>query len=309
VLLVGLVPIGLVSATTPDRLINEIDGIVRDHYYDPAQLKRVNWNAAVVRARGTLSRAPDWIAREDTINALLSTLKTSHTSYYHREDPAYWQMAGIFEPVIASDCTAETRPSLPVTVDDIGVFWKRIGSAWFVGGVYAGSPAEAAGFKVGDEVVSADGVPFSPVIAFSGKANTPISVDLRRRRDGDTTRLTVTPQAMKPHEALQRATEKSWHIIQQGSRRVAYLHVWSWTSIAIQQAVLQAITKSDQAAVDAFMVDLRDGWGGASPHYLTIFGRNAPILESIERDGSHSTYDAQIRKPAVILVNRATRSG
>ncbi len=62
-------------------------------------------------------------------------------------------------------------------------------------------------------------------------------------------------------------------------------------------------------AVDGFVVDVRDGWGGADANYLRIFIRDLPLLESVARDGGTQPFDHQIRKPAVLLVNGGTRSG
>jgi carboxyl-terminal processing protease len=61
--------------------------------------------------------------------------------------------------------------------------------------------------------------------------------------------------------------------------------------------------------VDGTILDLRDGWGGAEPDYLSIFARTVPVLESIDRAGEVTAYDPQIHGPAAILVNEGTRSG
>jgi len=296
-------------AVGSQSVVDEIDKVVREHYYAPQRLEIVHWGAAVVRARQTVAASRDPARRTAAVAELLATLKTSHTAYYPREDPAYWQLLGIFEPYIGTACSEAVRPALPVTVNDIGVFWKQAGAKWFVGGVYAGGPAEAAGLRFGDEIVRASDLPFSPVTAFAGKVGLSVPIDLRRSRDGATLRFNVVPEATRPHEALRKATADSWRIIERGASRIAYLHVWSWTSLEIQQAVLQAIAQSNKESADAFVLDLRDGWGGASPEYLGIFSRDVPILYETDRDGKVSTYDAQIRKPAVILINGGTRSG
>lgn len=296
-------------AVSSVTVIDEIDSIVRKNFYSPQSLSRVGWGRAVARARQAVVRADGPSIRTTVLRNLLATLGASHTSYYPRTDPAYWQLLGIFEPYIATACSEPIRPSLPVTVNDIGVFWKQSGEQWFVDGVYPGGPADKAGVRLGDEIVRAGDAPFSPVAAFAGKAGLPVSIDLRRRRDGPLLHLEVVPQAVRPAEALRKATQASWRIFHQGSRRIAYLHVWSWTSIEIQETVLQAITKADQASVDGFILDLRDGWGGANPYYLEIFNQDIPLLQSIHRDGTTVSWDTQIRKPAVILINGGTRSG
>ena len=57
------------------------------------------------------------------------------------------------------------------------------------------------------------------------------------------------------------------------------------------------------------VLDLRDGWGGAWPQYLSIFMREVPVLEKVDRDGAVQGVDPQLRKPAAVLVNGGTRSG
>jgi carboxyl-terminal processing protease len=119
----------------------------------------------------------------------------------------------------------------------------------------------------------------------------------------------VTPQSTRPQEELRQATADSWRIIEHKGRRIAYIHMWAWPTIEFQKVLLDAIAKSNTEGVDGFVVDIRDGWGGASGNYLGIFWRDVPLLESVARDGKKRPVDQQIRKPAVLLVNGGTRSG
>jgi carboxyl-terminal processing protease len=77
----------------------------------------------------------------------------------------------------------------------------------------------------------------------------------------------------------------------------------------MQRSVLAAIGRANQEKVEGFILDLRDGWGGADPAYLTMFSRNVPVLEAVLPDGGVESFDHQIRVPAVLLVNGGTRSG
>jgi len=311
---VGLAP-GLGAQPLADTgvanqgVVSEIDSLVRAQFYRKDDLVRLGWPAAVEGARTHYARARDEQERADDLNDLLSRLGASHTGYFSRSDPAYWQLASIFEPVIAHDCAASSLPPLPVTVEDIEVFWKHLDARWFVGGVYSHGPAEAGGLRVGDEILQSDDEAFSPVKSFLGKAGEEVTLSVRRLRDQAPIAIKVVPQALKPHDALLQATSGSWRIVDHENQHYAYLRIWSWTSTAIQPAVLQAITKSNQAGVDGFILDLRDGWGGASPSYLSIFDQAIPVLEAVEASGKSQTYDAQIRKPTVMLINGGTRSG
>jgi carboxyl-terminal processing protease len=198
---------------------------------------------------------------------------------------------------------------LPVTRDDIGVFWKHVGGEWFVAGVYAGGPAAKGGLKVGDRVLAAEGRPFSPVQSLAGKAGKPVALQVKRARDGAPLALEVTPRATRPQEEFRQASAESFRILDHRGKRIAYVHVWAWTSTETQQALLEMIARANAQSVDGFILDLRDGWGGAATHYLSVFFRDAPVLESINREGKSQAFDYQIRKPAVLLINGGTRSG
>lgn len=298
-------------------VLDELAAIVAARFYSAAHLEKVGWRTSVAAARGQLVRAPDSAARVAILRALLASLHTSHTDFYPRAHPSYWALASIFEPVLQRTCARDRVPALPITHEDIGVFWKQLedgaatggAAGWFVGGVYAGGPAAQAGLLLGDRVVAADGQPFSPGLAFTGKAGKAVVLTVQRRRDAAPLTLTITPRASQPQEELRQATADSWRMIERGGKRVAYLHVWSWTSVEVQQVVLESIARANAAAVDGFILDLRDGWGGAAPHYLSIFWRDVPVLEQLPRAGAPMAYDAQLRKPTVVLINGGTRSG
>src|SRR5260370_35385905 len=85
--------------------------------------------------------------------------------------------------------------------------------------------------------------------------------------------------------------------------------MWSWATIEFQKVLLDAIAKSNTEGVDGFVLDVRDGWGGASGTYLGIFWQDVPLLESVDREGKTRPFDQQIRKPAALLVNGGTPRG
>jgi C-terminal processing protease CtpA/Prc len=297
------------GATAPPNLVDEIGGIVEQNFYSPARLERIGWRSAVGDAREAFLRTPDATARTTILRDLLAKLGASHTGYYPRSDPTYWQLSSLYEPVLERTCAKGRTPGFPIMREDIGVFWKQVEGQWFVGGVFPGSPADKAGLKLGDRVLMANQQAFSPVASFAGRANQPVSLQVRRRRDGPPITIVATPISTGPHEELRQATADSWRILEHKGHRIAYLHVWSWATKEMHQVVLDAIAKSNVAAVDGFILDIRDGWGGAHVQYLAIFWNDIPLLERRLRDGGTEPFDLNIRKPAVLLINSGTRSG
>jgi carboxyl-terminal processing protease len=291
------------------RVLDEIGGIVEKNFYSAPLLEEVGWNAAVERARLRLGKETGDAAQTRIFQDLLATLRTSHTAYYPRTDPAYWQLTALFESHLGSSCPKDRLPPLPVRRADVGVFWRQVEGAWFVGGVFGGGPADKAGLKLGDRIAAADGHPFSPVTSFAGREGKAVALEVQRTREGAPLALTVTPRSSRPFEELRQASADSWRVIEHKGRRIGYLHMWAWATIDFQQVALDAVVKSNQAGVDGFVFDIRDGWGGASVGYLTLFSRDLPRLESVGRDGKKEPFDQQIRVPSVLLVNGGTRSG
>lgn len=300
--------LALAAAAGPD-LVSEIDGVVQQRFYAPAKLKEAGWSASVQKARAEYQKAPDLAAKHEVLRALVASLKTSHTSYYPREDPGYWVLADMFRPFLVRSCSQERLPAFPVTRDDIGVLWRRVDGEWFVASAYRGGPAEKAGLKSGDRVVAADGKAFGPVDSFAGKAGKAVALEVQRARGGPLLKLSVTPRATRPLEEFRQATEDSYQVVERHGRRIAYVRVWAWIGEAIQQAVLEAINKANTEKVDGFVLDLRDGWGGADPSYLAMFFQGVPVLAQVQRDGGTQRYDRQVRVPAAVLVNGGSRSG
>ncbi|HVE85335.1 MAG TPA: S41 family peptidase [Myxococcales bacterium] len=290
-------------------VVEEIDRIVQQQFYSEARLQEVGWRAEVERARAALGQAPDRAARTAVLQSLMASLRTSHTAYYPREDPAYWALASLFEKVLEKSCPRERVPAFPISRDDIGVFWKQVGPEWFAAGVFGGGPAEQGGLKVGDRVISAGGRPFSPVEAFAGQAGREVALEVQRAREGPPLQLRVTPRPTRPQDEFRQATADSFRMIEHRGRRFGYLHVWIWATLEAQAGVLDAISKANAAGADGFIIDIRDGWGGADPSFLGMFFRDAPVLESVARDGKAQRWDKQLRAPSALLINGGTRSG
>ncbi|MBA3833522.1 MAG: hypothetical protein H0X34_16850 [Chthoniobacterales bacterium] len=68
---------------------------VKDKFFDP-KLRGVDWVAMKQRYGKEAEAADSPEEFASTVNRMLAELKTSHTEYYTREEPEYYQLAGIF---------------------------------------------------------------------------------------------------------------------------------------------------------------------------------------------------------------------
>ncbi|HEX2568643.1 MAG TPA: S41 family peptidase, partial [Polyangia bacterium] len=182
---------------------------------------------------------------------------------------------------------------------------------WFIIGVLPQGPAAKAGLLTGDEVVAIAGHPVAAdlVGALAGTAGQNVVLTIRRQPQGPAMDVTIVPRKVQPMAAFREALGASARVIERGSARIGYLRVWSWTGDEMSAELRGAIGELNRQKLTGFILDIRDGWGGAPPWDLAIFDRRIPVLESRDRKGNVHRLDSQIRVPAVILINGGSRSG
>jgi carboxyl-terminal processing protease len=297
-----------VASTVPSRaaVFQELWETVRDQFFDP-KLNGVDWQAAREQYAPKAERAQTADEFAAVVNQMLSLLRTSHTHYYTPQEPEYFQLCGIFWPVLE----AKLKPFLPNGRPDyagIGIFSVSRDGKVFVKDVFSGSPAESAGLKIGDEIVSVDGAPFQPVRCFVGKVDQPVEIGIRRTGTSKPQFLSVTPKLLDPTRMFLDAMKASVTIIRHGEVKVGYIHVWSYAG-EIYQGQLEEELDSRLHDADGLVIDLRNGWGGAAPSYLRPF--LVPSLTTVwmMRDGKRQVHEEAWTKPVCLLVNEGTKSG
>jgi carboxyl-terminal processing protease len=303
---------GVAHAETDADVLAQVDRIVRAKFYAPEVMRERGWDASVAAARAAWAGASP-ARRHELLAELVATLRTSHTEYFAPDSPRHAQLLAIFESNLVTNKDACPDPAkvlpMPIEVPDAGVWWQRIEGRWYVGGVLDDGPARSAGLLLGDEVVTADGKPFQPVAAFAAGPDRTVRLGVRRSKGGKLRTLSLRPRRVSPQAAFRAALGASARIVERGRHRVAYVHVWSWTGDVMQEALEDAIARLNEQKPTAFVVDIRDGWGGASPDFVRIFDKDVPLLSVTTRDGAVHARDAHIRVPAVLLTNRGSKSG
>jgi carboxyl-terminal processing protease len=121
--------------------------------------------------------------------------------------------------------------------------------------------------------------------------------------------LELKPVTLFPNDAMLAGMEQSIRVIDHRGRKIAYVHVWSYAGKQYHERLVQELLQGSFDQADALVLDIRDGWGGASPEYLNIFNQRVPQLTSVDRDQQESSYKTQWRKPVALLINGGSRSG
>jgi carboxyl-terminal processing protease len=239
---------------------------------------------------------------------MLDELGVSHTRHFTTNQPAYYQLVDIFSWPLRREIPKHFLGGA-ITYSGIGIFTKEIDGKTFISGVLAGLPADTAGLRVGDEIISAGGAPFEPIGSFRGKEGEAVTLEIRRNANGPVTSTSVRPQRIVPDDAFESAMRDSARIIETNGQRVGYVHVWSYAGRNYQAILEEVLSEGKLKDADALVWDLRDGWGGARPSFLRIFDPHGPTMTLTERHGGTETVGFRWQKPVVLLINNGTRSG
>ena len=323
--LIILSPILLKNSLAKDSqysaTLNEVWQKVDENFFDP-KFNGVDWKQKRQEYESRVKQAQSIEEASGVINQMLSELNTSHTRFYNKLEPAYYQLLGIFDSRGFRKEINKVFPDGKIDYPGIGIFTKDINGKTFITAILDGSPAAKAGLKVGDAVMAVDGKPYQPIQSFTNKADQQVKLSIQRTADSKSPEeITVVPKNLDPNTLFLEAMRTSVKIIERGNavrtssgaesdrKKIGYVHIWSYAGDQYQQLLVNEIAYGKLSDADALILDLRDGWGGADPNYLNIFTEKVPVLTRIGRDGVKRELDFQWRKPVVMLVNNGSRSG
>lgn len=293
-----------VAAQSKFTLFDEICQIVSENFYIPEKIE-TTFKANIAHYRERISRAgDDDFAR--IVNQMLAELKTSHTRYFTRRDPEYYQLAAIFQALPNIQALFDHEE---IRYPSIGILSREIEGKNFVISVLAGSPAEKAGLLAGDEILTLDARSYGDVQTLMAKVDQILPLRIRRHRDMQPMTLHVEPRLINPKQEFLDAEQNSVRLIERGDHKIGYIHIWSYAGREYHDAFVDEIAFGKLKEADALIWDLRDGWGGASASYLNVFNREVPVYTRIDRDGNRRPFDSQWRKPVAMLINGGVRSG
>lgn len=293
----------------PD-VLDEVWATVRVHFHDP-ELNGADWPAARARARAAIAGGTDPGA---AVAAMLAELRASHTARFTQDDVPYYVLLELFWPALEPAERARVGTGEPPPWPGIGILTEEaeVGGerGTFVRTLLAGSPAEAAGLRVGDRLIAVEGEPFRPVASFRERLGRWVPLTVQRSADPASVEvLQVRPESGAPLALFRRALNSSGNVVQRGEKALAYLQLVSYAGEELHEALRRQILFGPLAQSDGLVLDLRGGFGGANPEYLELFRRDLPTLVFRGRDGEESAPVSSWTKPVVLLVDEGTTSG
>ncbi|MBD2446338.1 S41 family peptidase [Nostoc sp. FACHB-152] len=304
-------PLLPILAKPQTQIFEQVWQTVNDNFYDP-KFNGVDWLAIKKQYQPQIIKTNSQKDVAIVINQMLSQLKSSHTRFYTQDEPAYYQLLGIFLPR-SSELQKQLKQFFPkgkVEYTGIGLFTKDINGRTFISSILDDSPAAKAGLKVGDQILNVNGSPYHPIQSFASKAGQTVNILIQRSPAANSQQeIAVVPQVFDASTMFLQAQTASIELIEQNGKKVGYVHIWSNAADPYQQELQDELIYGRLKNADGLVLDLRDGWGGGDVSYLNIFNTQHNLsVTNILRNQRRYTYNYQWKKPVVMLVNEGSRS-
>lgn len=286
------------------RIMRAIDKIVRGNFYD-AQVAEKVWPPALASCKADILKSKNLMELNHSINKAIAALKSSHCEFVTANDERFHFLHTLFSTFNPKIGTKPIEYTGFVT-GDCGFDENQVRYVLDAG------PAARAGIKIGDKILSVDGQPYVGISNFAGKGGR--GVKLKVQRADKTIDLTLGLDLSHYYQdGYVKATSASAKILplDDGKFKIAYIHYWSGGKPSFE--AMDEVVESKFSNTDGLILDLRDGYGGASLDDLDRFYKTElayPIFRTKTRkskdwDYSKDFYD----KPMVCLINKGSRSG
>ncbi|WP_017745912.1 S41 family peptidase [Scytonema hofmannii] len=304
-------PLPKMLAQPQVKIFEKVWQTVNENFYDP-NFNGVDWKAMRKKYESSAASTKSSQELAVVINQMLAELQTSHTRFYTKDEPAYYQLLGIFQEG-NPDFQKQLRKFFKkgkIEYSGIGITTKDINDKTFIKTILDGSPALAAELKVGDQLLSVGDRPYKPLESFAGKAGQKVTLLIQRNSNANSRqKITVIPKMLDATTMFRSAQQASTQVIERDGKKIGYVHIWSNAADPDQEQLREDLIYGRLREADGLVLDLRDGWGGGDISYLNIFTAKAgPSVTNVARDGRKYTFIPQWKKPAVMIINEGSRS-
>ncbi|SHD76227.1 S41 family peptidase [Schnuerera ultunensis] len=189
----------------------------------------------------------------------------------------------------------------------IGVYIKEEKGSIIITNPIKGSPADKAGIKPGDQIISVDGKDIKGkslqevINLIKGKPNTPVKIGVRRGQKDIYKDMKRAEIKINPVE---------YEILE---NKIGYIKISQFNPHTYEN-VVSALGKLDKENISSIIIDLRDNPGGLLGEVVNmsnLFIPEGPIVHIKYREDVEQTYYSKLKKPKyklVVLVNENSAS-
>lgn len=297
--MLSLVAWALVAAPTHSQAIDfkdawtKVETGISQRYY-ARDKRKGEMDRLLAKYKPIASGAKSKAEFEKAVNGMIDEFGDSHFALLTDETQGYYMFENL------------ANPSTTVEMPNIGIWVKSSGNVHMAQMVVEGSDAFKAGIRKGDRLLTVNGSAFSPIDSIKGKVGEKIKLGYERGGKQMTADLEV--ESGKGLDMFLNATRDSVRVIESGGKRIGYIHLWTQGSDGFRNALKNAVM-GRLRNTDAFILDLRDGFGGRPENFFEPFFM--PDMSVVYRIGGitqNTAFGYGTQKPMAVLINEGSRS-
>lgn len=288
-------------------LLDRTISLVEEHFYNAEAADRFHDIALEVAA--TMPERPNQQEEIAAIRTALAALGASHTGLFTADQLDYYELLDVFQSNYRQRLTALYPPRGEIRFPSIGLVPTTVDGLVFAARIYDGGPADFAGVRVGDELVTINGQPFAvgPILSSHDRETVEIGV---RRRPGDTiVTLDIAVQEVQPTEALLDAIRASAKVHEVAGFRIGTIRLWTFHDARVEAILADILSGGPLADIDGLVLDLRGRWGGAPADAAEMFLGGTPTTVTVDQAGVERYASFRWRGPLVAVIDGGSRSG
>ncbi|MFX3624785.1 MAG: S41 family peptidase [Ectobacillus sp.] len=233
---------------------------------------------------------------EGAIQGMLSTLKDPYSTYMDKETAVQFQQ------------------SLDSSLEGIGAEVNKIDEKLIIVSPIKDSPAEKAGIKPNDEILSVDGQSVKgltreeAVLKIRGKKGTKVTLEIKRPGVDNPLTFKITRDKIP-------LLTVSGSVKQENGKDIGYLQITSFSENTAKE-FKDELTKLEKKKIDGLVIDVRGNPGG----YLTsvedilkvLVTDKKPMLQVEDRAGKRQKYYTSLKErkpyPIAVLIDEGSAS-
>lgn len=275
-----------------------------ENIYPPALIETHFTNSEYQRLHQLAKKTTCVYQLTPQINQFLRSLNVSHTQFYDDNSIDFYLFRSMFS----------TKKINEPTVNHIGAQFRLLDGHYVIREVIHGYPADQAGLRRGDRILSANGVNFHPYHSFNRDGE---QVRLSVQRNDKLMHFDIDAVNENPNLSFSNAITNSVKVYNSNKFKIGYLRLWSGTHQG-NSKLFRSLVQDKLGGTDAIIVDLRGGFGGAWYDYLDVFyaDRSSYFSYAVLNRKGVSQHKARPQTnpwhytgPMVVLINEGTRSG
>ena len=224
---------------------------------------------------------------------MIAKFGDSHFDFLTKADQGYY----LFDGFIKGDKAAK--------MPNIGAWFKWTNDGYVASMILNGGSAEEAGIPKNSLIKQVNGKSFDPVKSFEGAVGQQVEISYVDPR-GQTKKAKVVVNESAGQEMFLQATRNSARVTNIKGKKVAYIHLWTMANDKFR-SVLEGFVYGQARQSDAFVLDLRDGFGGRPEGYGDPFFRPEANLEW-NFGGQTNPQLFGYGRPLIVIINPGSRS-